>query len=208
MTGLRRSAALMRRSATGVAIALLLLGLAWIAGFAAFEHDVHQASEAPGHADGIVALTGGADRIDAALALLTEGRAPLLLISGVGHGADLAGLDHKVPLSSSQAARVTLGRLATSTRGNAQETASWVQANGIRSLIVVTAGYHMPRALLEIGRAVPRVTLYAVSVQTPALRHGMDMATIRVLANEYDKYLASWMHLTWRQRANLDFAGS
>ena len=41
------------------------------------------------HADGIVALTGGDDRIGTALALLAAHDAPLLLISGAGHGTYL-----------------------------------------------------------------------------------------------------------------------
>ena len=40
----------------------------------------------------------------------------------------------------------------------------------MHSLIVVTAGYHMPRALAELRRALPDVTLYPVPVQPPAMR--------------------------------------
>ncbi len=58
------------------------------------------------------------------------------------------------------AAHVTLGRSATSTLGNAEETATWVRTHDIHSLIVVTADYHMPRALLEMEREMPGVTLY------------------------------------------------
>jgi len=65
--------------------------------------------------------------------------------------------------------------------------------HGIRTLIVVTAGYHMPRALLEIGRTLPGVTLYPVPVIPPALRHAPDSGTLALLANEYDKLLAAWL---------------
>lgn len=175
---------------------LLLAGLAWGGGFAVFDMAARRRSKAAPDADGIVALTGGAERVDRALALLSEGRAPLLLISGVGRGADLGELEHRVRLSAEQASRVTLGRVATSTVGNAEETAGWARAHGVQRLIVVTAGYHMPRALLEIGRALPGVALYPVAVQPPALRGGTEMATMRMLANEYDKYLAVLMHMT------------
>ena len=37
------------------------------------------------------------------------------------------------------------------TRGNAAETAAWARANAIHSLLVVTAGYHMPRAHRRAG---------------------------------------------------------
>ena len=184
--------------------AILLAGAGWGSGFAAFDQAARSAwsaadeaeAEQPGQADGIVALTGGADRIETALHLLETGAAPLLLISGVGRGADLTELRRGVRLSPEQAERVTLGRTATTTLGNAEETAAWVQAHGIRRLLVVTAGYHMPRALIEIGRAVPGVRLFAVPVRPPALRGGVEAATVRMLANEYDKYLAVRLGLT------------
>jgi uncharacterized SAM-binding protein YcdF (DUF218 family) len=180
---------------------VLAAGGLWGMGFSAFDHGARQRADAPAQADAIVALTGGANRIDTALSLLAEGRAPLLLISGVGRGADLAELEHHIRLSADQAARVTLGRAATSTLGNAEETGAWARAHGVHSLIVVTAGYHMPRALLEIGRALPGIALYPVPVQPPALRKGTEMATVRMLANEYDKYLAVRFGLTRKAEA-------
>jgi uncharacterized SAM-binding protein YcdF (DUF218 family) len=186
----------MRRAALWLLGMLLAAGILWGVGFSAFDHGARQTVEVPAHADAIVALTGGADRVDTALGLLAEGRAPLLLISGVGRGADLAELEHRVRLSADQAARVTLGRAATSTLGNAEETGAWARAHGVHSLIVVTAGYHMPRALVEIGRALPGIALYPVPVQPPALRKGTEMATVRMLANEYNKYLAVRFGLT------------
>ena len=175
---------------------VLLAGSAWLGGFASFDRSARRAAREPPKADAIVALTGGADRIDTALGLLAAGQAPLLLISGVGRGTDLAELDRHAHLAPEQAARVTLGRAATTTLGNAEETAAWVRAHGVHSLIVVTAGYHMPRALLEIGRALPGVDLYAVPVRPPALRGGVEFSTVRILANEYNKYLAVRLGLT------------
>ncbi len=168
---------------------LLLVGAVWAAGFAAFDRAARAEAEPAPQADAIVALTGGADRVDTALGLLTAGKAPLLLISGVARGTDLAELDRHGRLSPEQAGRVTLGRSALTTLGNAEETASWARSHGVRSLLVVTAGYHMWRALLEIGRALPGVALYPVPVRPPALRGGLEMSTLRIMANEYDKYL-------------------
>ena len=182
--------------------AVLCVAGAWGVGFAGFNHSARQKAAAPPPADGIVALTGGAERIETAMRLLAEGRAPMLLVSGVGRGTDLsdyarrAGLDHALLLE-----HVTLGRLATTTLGNAAETAAWVRANDITRLIVVTAGYHMPRALLEIGRTLPGVTLYPYPVLPPALRGRGDLATVRMLANEYDKLLAVRLGLARLLRA-------
>jgi uncharacterized SAM-binding protein YcdF (DUF218 family) len=190
----------MRRRLTAAAGLAALLALAWAAGFAWFVHRANLVAEAPAQADGIVALTGGSGRVEAALRLLAEGRARIALLSGIGGGAELAQLARRagldpVPLGS----RVTLGRNATSTRGNATETASWARDNDVRSLIVVTAGYHMPRALTELAHAMPDVALYPVAVMPPAMQGPggvRDAATLRLLAEEYTKWLASTLGLS------------
>lgn len=186
-----------RRLAVALGIVLAAAILAWGAGFAWFVSGALRSANLPPRADGIVALTGGADRIETALHLLTEGRAKLLLVSGVAHGAVLSEFAHRAGLSTASVAPlVTLGRSATSTVGNATETADWARAHDMHSLIVVTSGYHMARALTEIGRALPDVRLYPVPVLSPAIRRPADVATLRLLAAEYTKFLAADLGLT------------
>ncbi len=189
----------MTRTLQACLLAALAAGIAWGIGFTLFVQAARQpapaatiaAPIAAPIADGIVALTGGAARIDTALRLLENGRAPLLLISGVGRGSDLPEIARRAQLDPATISHnITLGRSATSTRGNAEETANWARAHAIGRLIVVTAGYHMPRALLEIARRIPETTLYPVPVQPPAMRGDTDPATLRLLATEYDKFLA------------------
>ncbi|MBV8613689.1 MAG: YdcF family protein [Acetobacteraceae bacterium] len=178
-----------------VLVALGCAALAWLGGFAWFLYRVGQPSAAPPPAEGIVALTGGAERVRAGLLLLADRRADRLLVTGIGGHAgfrDLAraaGLDPE-PLAD----RVTLGSGAASTRGNAEETAAWARANGLHSLIVVTAAYHMPRALTEFGRALPGVALYPASVSPP--RAGETLGSARLLAGEYTKYIGAALGLT------------
>jgi uncharacterized SAM-binding protein YcdF (DUF218 family) len=167
-----------------------MLALAWAAGFVWFLHAAWVTVAPPAAADGIVALTGGAERVETALKLLAEGRARVLLISGVGATTDFAGLAHRAGVDPALRTRVTLGRTAASTRGNATETAEWARVNGLRSLIVVTAGYHMPRALAELQRALPGVTLHPVPVLPPAMLQPGPTA-LRLLAGEYLKWLAT-----------------
>jgi uncharacterized SAM-binding protein YcdF (DUF218 family) len=175
---------------------LLIVPVAWFVGFLWFAQDALRTPPPPPHADGIVALTGGADRVSTALTLLRAGRADRLLISGVHDNIELpdlvrgTGLD-PVPLQD----RVTVGHEAADTLGNAAETAAWVKAEGVRSLIVVTAGYHMRRALTELGRDLPGVVLYPAPVVPAALRHG-SLARLRLLAEEYTKWLAATAGLT------------
>ncbi|MDE2334691.1 MAG: YdcF family protein [Rhodospirillales bacterium] len=174
--------------------------LAWLAalpvaafalGFAWFVLAAAAAPDARVRADGIVVLTGGSDRVRTGLRLLAEKRAPLLLISGVARGADyptLARLDGARPGLSG---RVTLGHRAHTTAGNARETAAWAAARHMTSLIVVTAFYHMPRALAEMSRTMPRIRLYAYPVHPPFLHPWWHAwAAWRLLGQEYVKYLA------------------
>jgi uncharacterized SAM-binding protein YcdF (DUF218 family) len=179
---------------------MALVGLGVIAGaigFAWFVHVATTPAQPPPQADGIVALTGGADRVETALRLLAEGRADKLLLSGIGGNAELATLARLAGVDPAPIeARVTLGRNATTTRGNADETAAWARENAIRSLIVVTAGYHMPRALAEIERAAPNLTLYPLPVTPRTLRDAAAAPRLRLMAEEYVKFLAASLDLT------------
>ena len=169
-----------------------LLAAAWLAGFIWFVQGAVRADAGRARADGIVVLTGGADRIVTGLHLLQAGRARVLLISGVGHGALLSNLLHGTGIDADGlASRVTLGRAATSTAGNADETAAWASERSLHSLLVVTASYHMPRAMTELQRSLPDVRLIPVPVVPPALRGGRGPSTWRLLAQEYTKWLAA-----------------
>ncbi len=173
-----------RRRAVHLALAALAaLGLLWLGGFIWFLRAADRSPPLPAQADGIVALTGGAGRVETALRLLAEGRARVALISGVGGAAAFEALARRAGIDRDLRPRVTLGRAAQSTRGNAEETAAWARANAVRSLIVVTAGYHMPRALAELARTLPDVALYPAAVQATA--------SWRLMAAEYGKWLAA-----------------
>jgi uncharacterized SAM-binding protein YcdF (DUF218 family) len=171
---------------------MLILAVLWITGLILFAGWVWalRPPEPMPHADGIVALTGGDDRVAAALALLAARDAPALLISGAARGTYLGDLTaDDAPAATHYAANITLGHMAGTTHENAIEIAGWARARGAHSLIVVTADYHMPRALLEIRHALPSVGLIAAPVQPPAMTMLQSWSTIRLLAAEYSKYL-------------------
>ena len=170
-------------------LVLLAPMLAWGAGLLWYIRLI-DASPAPvPPADGIVALTGGADRIETALQLLALGQASRLLLSGIGGGARLPELDDRSGVDARLLAeRITLGRDALSTRGNAMETAIWVHQEKIRSLIVVTAAYHMPRALLELRRELPDVALYPMPVRPLGFA---GWRRLRLVAAEFTKFLGA-----------------
>lgn len=141
-------------------------------------------------ADGIVVLTGGDDRISEALALLARHEAPLLLISGVAKGTYLGDFTADDRAAATEYAEdITVGHVAATTHQNGIETAVWARAHHMHSLLVVTADYHMPRALLEIHNAIPQAVLIPYPVRPPAMRSRLSWSTLSLLSGEYSKYL-------------------
>jgi uncharacterized SAM-binding protein YcdF (DUF218 family) len=165
--------------------------LGWSVGFMWFQAETQRLPpKPPPHVDGVVALTGGAGRIPAALRVLADGRADRLLITGIGGNADQADLARQAGMDLTKLApKLTLGHYAASTRGNAVETAAWATQNAVHSLIVVTAAWHMPRALAELRLALPEVALYPLPVAPEEPDTRTAVQSLRVRAEEYTKYL-------------------
>jgi uncharacterized SAM-binding protein YcdF (DUF218 family) len=140
------------------------------------------------NADGIVVLTGGAERITDAIELLAAGRGRRLLITGVHRTTTQGEISRLLPKHDKiLACCVDLDRSAVNTVGNATETRRWVSERGFRSLIVVTSNYHMPRALAELSHQLPEVALIAFPVVTH--KPVLDSANARLLISEYVKYI-------------------
>jgi uncharacterized SAM-binding protein YcdF (DUF218 family) len=173
-----------------------LLVVIWIIGLFGFAGRVDRSTPAadPPVSDGVVALTGASDaRIEAAMQLLEDGKARRMLVSGVNPKASRADMR-----SVAQAQRriydccVDLGYQATDTVGNARETAHWADAEGYRSLILVTSDFHMPRALLELRAAMPDAVITPYPIRTTDLdahHWWRSREGIRRMTFEYSKYV-------------------
>jgi uncharacterized SAM-binding protein YcdF (DUF218 family) len=126
--------------------------------------------------------------------LLRRGAAGRMLISGVNRDAtrtDIRKVARAVAAPVYDCC-VDLGFEAVDTQGNAREAAAWAKARGYNVLIVVTADYHMPRALLELHGAMPYKSLEPYPVATNELNARAwwrSHADIRRMALEYSKYL-------------------
>src|SRR5690606_22826577 len=176
---------------------IAVVALMWLTGLFVFAERVRGLTPAPepARADAIVSLTGpSAERVNAAVRLLEQGKGDRLLISGVNREVRRKELRALTPGSKKLFnCCVDLGFEAENTVGNAQEIASWARSKGYDSLIVVTSDYHMPRSLLEIRGAAPGIELTPYAVSTPSLdnsRWWRAAETARRMTLEYMKYLA------------------
>jgi len=87
---------------------------------------------------------------------------------------------------------VDIDKEARNTIDNATETSEWVALKRYSSIYVVTSNYHMPRALAELARVMPGVTLIAY----PVVDNNVHLnpwwsypGTTKLLLSEYLKYL-------------------
>ena len=173
-----------------VALLILLGGFLWFA-----LHIARKEAPLDARADGIVALTGGASRISDAVELLASGRGRRLLITGVAPTTNIAELARLVPDHERWfSCCIDLDYSAVNTIGNAVETRRWALERGFRSLVVVTSGYHMPRAMLELGHRLPDVTLIPFPVVTEQRRAEpwwSSLGAAKILVSEYLKFIVA-----------------
>ncbi|WP_340644017.1 YdcF family protein [Phenylobacterium sp.] len=179
-------------------VAILVAALIWSAGLFSFTARIEASTPVaePPRADGVVALTGAGsnERLAAGVNLLENGKAQRMLVSGVNPEASREDIR-----TVSKAVRrlydccVDLDFTAADTVGNARETADWARKLRYSSLIVVTADYHMPRAMLELRATMPQIDLRPYPVATKvvnAKRWWRTSGGARLMIVEYSKYLA------------------
>lgn len=146
--------------------------------------------------DGLVVATGGQSRIIEGLRLIEQGASMRMLITGVGKGISKTSLTETFAKSARQkaifACCVDLDATAIDTKGNAIAARNWAQTHQLSSLSLVTANYHMPRALLVFQRILPDMTIIPLPVSPPDLQPVYwytNWPTAKLLMREYAKYL-------------------
>jgi uncharacterized SAM-binding protein YcdF (DUF218 family) len=179
---------------------VLFLFVLFIIGFIVFANGIdREQSEPQQSADGIAVLTGGVSRIDRAMALLSAGKAKRVLITGVNRTTTVDELKQLASRGDQYfTCCVDIDKEARNTIDNATETSEWVALHHYRSIIVVTSNYHMPRALAELARVMPGVTLIPYSVVDNNVhldRWWAYPGTTRLLLSEYQKYLPALARL-------------
>ena len=133
--------------------------------------------------DAIVVLTGGAKRIERGLALMAQGNARRMLVSGVARTVRPEELAAQYQADEGLfRCCVDLGRGAVDTRSNAEEVARWMERHKFRTMRLVTTDWHMPRARFELSRRLGG----DIEVLGDAVESNPSFAQ---LFTEYNKYL-------------------
>jgi len=158
--------------------------LVWSLGFLWFAVALPQPAQKLA-TDAVIVPTGGAGRIGRGLDVLDNGLANRMLVTGVDPEVKPGefAAQFKVPPEQMECC-VTLGFVAVDTRGNASETAKWVEKNKVTSLRLVTTDWHMRRAVGELDRQLPGT----VRVVRDAVPSSPSLATLFL---EYHKLIAS-----------------
>ena len=198
---MRNSHRYSRSSISKITQILVSCVTAWFFGFIVFLAAIPQPANNKKNvsipADAIVVLTGGAERVKEGFRLLGTGNAEKLFISGVKPGISINQLlsslepsGFSVPENISN--RLELGYEASSTIGNAEEVAYWMAERGFSKIILVTASYHMNRALLEFRSFLPWAEIYPNPAYPPEMLDPYWWAkpkTLSLLVTEYHKFV-------------------
>ena len=121
--------------------------------------------------DGVVVFTGGENRVQSAIELLSNNIGKRLLISGVNPKTKKIDIFYRLK-SDNQLLEccVDLGKNANNTFENATETIQWVNENNFKNLVLVTSNYHMKRSLFILNQMGPNISFIPVHVESSLLR--------------------------------------
>lgn len=148
----------------------------WLAGFVVFTVTIYTMSEPtpPQEVDAAIVLTGGSNRISQGFDLLAKSKTKNLLVSGVHKDVRKADLlrDYTPQLPD---CCITLGYEAGNTIGNAIEAREWLDKNKANSVYLITATYHMPRALLEFHHTLTGIKVIPYPVTPEGFSPDQDI---------------------------------
>ncbi len=191
---MRRRRSTWRRVLATCGLVVLAVVALWCGGFLWYVGQIPRRVDDPlARTAAIVVLTGGPERVQTGLALLREGRADKLFITGVNPYITATELFRVFGMTAEEVeCCIELGHTALDTAGNAIETARWMAEENLTSLRIVTSSYHMPRAKAEFRLALPTATLVPNPVFPEHFKvvewwhHG---GTAKLISSEYVKFV-------------------
>ena len=143
---------------------------------------------------GIIVLTGGKNRIEKGVELLSKGYGDKLLISGVFMPSEI---ESKFSLEKEKKELfeccVFFDQKSTNTLENAQEVGKWLSENkDIKSIILVSSYYHLPRSIMIFEKKIKsNVNIYPIpAIQNNNFREQF-LFHLKLIISEYFKVIYS-----------------
>lgn len=140
------------------------------------------------HIDAVVVFTGNAERTVRGYQFYLMGWAKRLMISGDDYTEEYKD-EVKVRRLSKAADKdeVTIDLKATNTIENAENSAEWIMENGAKTVLLITAEEHMPRAFFELRRQLPEnIKIYTKPTGGNVVHAGLDSEQGRLLCRVYE----------------------
>lgn len=171
--------------------------LLWLVGFVAFFLYISTIKPAPlsNKSDVVIVFTGAPGRVSAGLNILKAKAAQQMFISGVHADAALISIIGKDNANLSN--EIILGKGAKTTQQNGQEAGKWIseQEKPIQSVRLVTSGYHMPRARMELCANIPNGVKIIIHPVPDKRFAKMNKALIKLVLSEYHKCILRWIQI-------------
>jgi uncharacterized SAM-binding protein YcdF (DUF218 family) len=145
---------------------LLWCGGIWCSLFFIFLISIPTKNDETTKVEAIVVFTGSKGRIQRAMELYERGLAPKLYISGLKSGESRYVLFDRYLPKTCLPENIDWDT-AKNTHQNALETVDWLMENGIKTIRLVTASYHMPRSVLELHSKNKNLVILPYVIQEP-----------------------------------------
>jgi uncharacterized SAM-binding protein YcdF (DUF218 family) len=130
-----------------------LLLILYVLGFILFSVTLGKPVDESVETDGVVAITGGAGRIERGIDILDADGGKRMLVAGADPAVTKDDLVRRLG-GKRRLVRccVDLGSESVDTRSNAEEARRWIEKNGFKSMRLITSDWHMRRAAYEFHR--------------------------------------------------------
>lgn len=174
----------------------------WLLGFGLYAMGIQLYSQDLNHQpQAVVVLTGGSNRIEEGLDIMSKFGCDYFFISGVNRNVSRHDILKRIQSNHHvEQCHLELGYTARNTHENAQEVISWLEKKKFTKIVLVTAYYHMPRSIIEFQAIdsdleIQPYAVYPDQTQTDTKETAYKKGFF--LFKEYNKLLAAWIRINF-----------
>jgi len=155
--------------------------------------------------DAIIVFTGGENRVQSGIDLISNNVGKRLFISGVNPDTNIFDISEQI-LSDEDLLNccIDLGKKANNTIENAIESIDWIKNNNYKNVIIVTSNYHMKRSLFILKNFDRSINFIPHNVQSKFLQNKNIpiYAKMKTIISEYSKLTYTRIYFLIEKRIN------